>query len=79
LSPSDTRIALEVLSAFEVVGAHSSFVLDAHELAVRESLSWFDALILESAIRSSCDVLFSEDFDHQRHFATLTVLNPFLI
>lgn len=78
LSPSDTRVALEILSAFEVVGAHPSLVLDAHELAVRERLSWFDALILESAIRSSCDVLFSEDFDHQRRFGTLTVLNPFL-
>jgi predicted nucleic acid-binding protein len=78
LSPSDTRIALEVLSAFEVVGTHSSLVLDAHELATRERLSWFDALILESAIRSGCDVLFSEDFDHQRRFGTLTVLNPLL-
>jgi predicted nucleic acid-binding protein len=78
LSPSDTRIALEVLSAFEVVSTHSNLVLDAHELATRERLSWFDALILESAIRSGCDVLFSEDFDHQRRFGTLTVLNPFL-
>lgn len=78
LSPSDTRTALEVLSAFEVVGAHSTLVLDAHELATRERLSWFDALILEAAIRSRCDVLFSEDFDHQRRFGTLTVLNPFL-
>lgn len=78
LSASDTRIALEVLSAFEVVGTHSNLVLDAHELATRERLSWFDALILESAIRSGCDVLFSEDFDHQRRFGTLTVLNPFL-
>lgn len=78
LSPSDTRIALEVLSAFEVVATYSSLVLDAHELATRERLSWFDALILESAIRSGCDVLFSEDFDHQRRFGTLTVLNPFL-
>lgn len=78
LSADDTRVALEVLGAFEVVGAHSSLVLDAHELAVRERLSWFDALILESAIRSSCDVLYSEDFDHQRRFGPLTVLNPFL-
>lgn len=78
LSPADTRDALEVLSAFEVVGAHSSLVLDAHELAVRERLSWFDALILESAIRSRCDVLYSEDLDHQRRFGTLSVLNPFL-
>lgn len=78
LSPADTRIALEVLTAFEVVGAHSNLVLDAHELATQERLSWFDALILESAIRGRCDVLFSEDFSHQRRFGTLTVLNPFL-
>ena len=68
---------LEALSAFEVVGANASLVLDAHQLAIAEQLSWFDALIAEAAIRSRCDVLFSEDFSDGRLIADLRIVNPF--
>jgi predicted nucleic acid-binding protein len=78
-SAQDTRIALESLSEFEVVSAHAALVLDAHELAVAEQLSWFDALIAEAALRSDCDVLYSEDFGHGRRLDDqLLVQNPFL-
>lgn len=76
LSPKEAGIALAALSAFEVVATDSNLVLDAHELAVTEQLSWFDALIVESAIRSRCDVLYSEDLADGRQFGALTVRNP---
>ena len=52
-------------------------MLDAHQLAVAEQLSWFDALIAEAAIRSHRDVLFSEDFDDGRVIAGMRIANPF--
>lgn len=67
---------LEALAAFEVVNTDANLVLDAHLLAEREQLSWFDALIAEAAIRSRCTVLFSEDFSHGRRIAGLEVMNP---
>lgn len=67
---------LEALSGFEVVGTDSPLVLDAHQLAIQEQLSWFDALIAEAAIRSRCAVLFSEDFAHGRTIAGVQILNP---
>lgn len=78
LSAMDTRLALNALAAFEVLSTNSAVVLDAHELATQEQLSWFDALIVEAAIRSRCDVLYSEDLSHGRKFGDLTVCNPFL-
>lgn len=78
LSASDTRIALEAVATFEVVTTHANLVLDAHELAGRQQLSWFDALIAEAAIRSGCTILFSEDFSHGQKFGELTVCNPFV-
>ncbi|CAN5324471.1 PIN domain-containing protein [soil metagenome] len=78
LSFADTGLALSVLSAFEVVATNANLVLDAHELAQAEQLSWFDALIVEAAIRSRCTKLFSEDMSHGRKFSGLTVCNPFL-
>jgi predicted nucleic acid-binding protein len=78
LSPVDIRRALEALAGFDVVATHPDMVLDAHELAEREQLSWFDALIMEAAVRSHCQVIYSEDFGHGRSIAGLKVCNPFL-
>lgn len=76
LPADDTRLALEALAAFDVVATDTHMVLDAHELALREQLSRFDALIVEAAIRSHCDPLFSEDLSHGRQFGSPTVHNP---
>ncbi|MCC5888087.1 MAG: PIN domain-containing protein [Gammaproteobacteria bacterium] len=73
----DTRDALEAIAEFEVVPANANMVLDAHQLAGTEQLSWFDALIVEAAIRSGCQRLYSEDLGHDRRFRDLAVINPF--
>lgn len=77
LSRQNTQAALEALAGFEVVSANANLVLDAHELAATEKLSWFDALIVEAAIRANCARLYSEDLDHGRRFGEMAVLNPF--
>ncbi len=77
LSWQDTQAALLALSEFEVVPANSNLVLDAHQLAQAESLSWFDALIVEAAIRAGCERLYSEDLDHGRQYGDMTLSNPF--
>ncbi|MFV0680793.1 PIN domain-containing protein [Ottowia sp.] len=78
-SAQDVRLALSSLAAFEVVPTHVNMVLDAHELAQAEQLSWFDALIAEAALRSRCAVLYSEDFSHgQRLGGQLLLQNPLL-
>ncbi len=77
-SAEDVRVALEALTTFEVVVTHPSLVLDAHELAIAERLSWFDALIAEAALRSHCEVLYTEDFSHgHRLRGRLLVQDPF--
>jgi hypothetical protein len=53
---------LNAIAAFEVVVTDPALVPDAHLLAEREQLAWFDALIVEAAIRNACTILCSEDF-----------------
>lgn len=72
----DLRAAMHALASFEVVATDRALVLDATELAVREQLSWFDALIVEAAVRARCGVLYSEDLGHERQFGHLTVVDP---
>lgn len=77
ISTSEARKALEALAGFEVVPTDTALVLDAHELAAANQSAWFDALILEAAIRSHCSVLYSEDFNVGQHFGGLEIRNPF--
>ena len=78
LNDQQISALLQALAGFEVVDADANLILDAHQLAIREQLSWFDALIAEAAIRSRCAVLFSEDFGHGRRIAGVEVVNPLL-
>lgn len=64
--------------AFDVVDSTGQSVCAALDLAVQYQLSWWDALVLEAAIRSKAQVLYSEDFSHGQRFGPLTIVNPFM-
>lgn len=50
----------------------------ARALAEDHGLSFYDALIVASAIEAGCDTLFTEDIQHGRSIGGLTIVNPFL-
>lgn len=39
--------------------------------------SWYDCLIVSSALRAGCRTLYSEDFQNGRKYRGLTIINPF--
>jgi predicted nucleic acid-binding protein len=62
-----------------LLGVHSSPVLyaEALHLHAQSGLSWFDSLIVASAIQTHCDLLYTEDLQHGQRFGNLQVINPF--
>jgi predicted nucleic acid-binding protein len=50
----------------------------ARSLAQDHQLSFYDALIVATAIEAGCDTLFSEDMQHGRSIGGLSIVNPFL-
>jgi predicted nucleic acid-binding protein len=50
----------------------------ARALAADQKLSFYDALIVASAIGDGCDILYSEDMQHGRGIGGLAIVNPFL-
>jgi predicted nucleic acid-binding protein len=50
----------------------------ARALAEDHRLSFYDALIVASAIEAGCDVLYSEDMQHGHIIGGLAIVNPFL-
>jgi len=78
LSPAQAQAQVERLASFEVVGSSATSVMEATRLAQRHQLQWWDALILEAALRAQADVLVTEDGQHGQRFGKLTYENPFL-
>jgi predicted nucleic acid-binding protein len=50
----------------------------ARALAEDHGISFYDALIVASAIEAGCDILYSEDMQHGRSIGGLAIVNPFL-
>ena len=46
-------------------------------LARGHNLSFYDALIVASALEAGCDTLYSEDMQNGRAFGGLKIINPF--
>lgn len=77
MSPSQVERLLERLTPLEVIEPSRNSVLDALRLMQREQLSWWDALMVESAIRSRCEILYTEDMQHGRVYESTRLINPF--
>ncbi|HUA93323.1 MAG TPA: PIN domain-containing protein [Terracidiphilus sp.] len=63
-----------------LLGVHSSPALYGEALRMQSTrkLSWYDALIVSSAIQANCDVIYTEDLQNEQKFGTLQVKNPFI-
>jgi predicted nucleic acid-binding protein len=58
--------------------------VEAHDTALRlardHGFSFYDAMIIASALHADCDVLYSEDLQHGRGIdRRLTIRNPFRV
>lgn len=78
LSPRDVEDILE-----EILGPLCSHVPDMDfylrtlRLHQANSLSFYDALIVQAALDLDCKTLLSEDLQHGQKFGSLVVVNPF--
>lgn len=78
--PLTTAAALTVLTRLArgvVIGADHTLVTAAAESSIRNQLSIWDALIVESARLAGCDRLLTEDLNDGQVIDGVTVENPF--
>lgn len=78
LPKPEAEAAVRRLAALSVVDTDVDLVLAAVTSSRRHRISYWDALIVEAALRGECRRLLTEDLQHGRRFAGLTVENPFL-
>jgi predicted nucleic acid-binding protein len=75
----DAQIArrkVELLAEFDLAAPEVADVLAAIDLHRLHGLSFWDALVLRTAKRAGCAVLFSEDFQHAE-MDGIRIVNPF--
>ncbi len=69
--------AVQDLAAFPVVQIDPSLILLAIQRSRKAKISFWDALILESALAAGATLLYSEDFQDGVVFGGLRITNPF--
>ena len=63
---------------WRVVESDSALLRNGIRLSQSASLSLWDSLVVEAALRSGCDRLYSEDLNHGQRFGGLEIVNPLL-
>ena len=72
------EVATSLLDLCEVVPVTADTIREAMRLAARFQLSHWDSLILAAALLADCEILYSEDLQHEQLFEQrLRVVNPF--
>lgn len=67
---------LEALHAWEPSILDFETLRKARETELRYGLSWWDSLIVASAIRSECTVVLSEDMCTGQEYSGVRIVNP---
>jgi len=78
--PLSPELAAQVIHDFSDWKVHRPGVKDivsAIELHLRYRISFWDAMILQSARQSDCGIVWSEDLSDSEDYARVKVVNPF--
>ena len=68
---------MELFARFDVVIPSIALLSSAVDLHRLRSLSWWDALVVQSAVSAGCSVLLSEDMQHGATLSGVRIENPF--
>lgn len=77
ISPADLRTILADLALWHIHTPSAADVLAAVDLHQRNQISFWDAMILQSAARLGCAVVWSEDLNAGQFFGSVQVMTPF--
>ena len=78
LSAEQAREMVEYFSTFKTLSEDAGMVLGAVRRGQELKLSFWDALIVEVALKAGADRLLTEDMQHGRVIEGMRVENPFL-
>jgi predicted nucleic acid-binding protein len=78
MSHQQAREVMADYSQWCSVKTDTQLLISASLLHERHKVQWWDALVIEGAMRSGARTLLSEDLQHGQRFGEVTVRNPFI-
>jgi predicted nucleic acid-binding protein len=78
--PLTSAKAAEIVEEYltwTVVENTSTLLTSAIALQQKSQLSFWDAMVVQAALESGCDQLYSEDLNAGQRFGSLVIINPF--
>jgi predicted nucleic acid-binding protein len=71
--------AKQLVNSIEVVPVSKHTVIESYSIKTKYRYSYWDSLIVTSALQSNCTVIYSEDMQHNQKIENqLSIINPFL-
>jgi predicted nucleic acid-binding protein len=77
VSPDLAKPIIQDLLQWKVITNDGTSILEAIEIQKKHLLSFWDALVVQAAVKGGADVLLTEDFEPGRSLDGLTIRNPF--
>lgn len=71
-------ILTQLIAGFDILEIDAAKVLKAVEINARYGFSYWDSLVISTALLSECKILYSEDMQHGQTIETLKIINPFV-
>ena len=78
IDPIDAKQLIQDFQSFDVVQITPSLINSAIDRSVISQLSFWDSLIVESALIAKCSTLFSEDMQNKQSISGCSIQNPFV-
>ncbi len=79
LSKTQARSDIRALMVWQPLVVSTALIESAWHIQDRYHYSWWDTLIIASALLLDCTYLVSEDLRHEQEIGNLTIINPFLV
>ena len=77
LSSEEALEYIQYLSILEIIQPNLDMVITAIHLHQKHLLSFWDAMVIQTARAADCSLLLSEDLDSGFRLGSLTIQNPF--
>ena len=78
VSPDLAKPIIQDLLQWKVIINDGTSILEAIEIQKKHRFGFWDALVVQAAVKGGANVLLSEDFESGCSFDGLTIRNPFI-
>jgi len=77
MTPTEAKRAVELIAKRKIIQVGPSMVINSIDTSERYRISFWDALVVESAAAAKSSTLLSEDLNHGQVIRGIKVKNPF--